>query len=282
MSRTLYFVFPALHLVEYNANAGAYVLGVPQPTAVGGLAHAFARRVSAAMGAPYLRMPAFTYAVSQFGSFSGISLNQRQLHGTPRASAATPAPINDRIRANLDFSLIVELVVDEAFELPKREFIADLIQAQRLMAGSIFCNAPPVVVEDFAEALALLPSTAFVLCDATAKVQALLDSGETTVSAMARLFAQAPNQAYKPRYAPVISGWQALQAPEAHPKMKGGADAHAFAEPILSAGLFRSIAATRTLLAKNELDDTVLWSHQTDCNVHALRGVSPYQEETEY
>lgn len=276
MRTALYLVFPHLHLVEFNTHAGAYVMGVPQPTAIGGFAHALARHAMQHLGATPQQLPAFAYAVSRFSGFSGISLNQRQMAGTPKGDAFTSAPISDRPRANLDFSLIVELIVDNAEVSLTPELLTGMVQAQRLQAGSIFCKSAPSIVENFSAALALLPATGFVLCDAAKDMQVLLDEGQDTTTAMASLFARPIGNAYKPRHVPVITGWEALQTPDARPGVRSGAQVHAYAEPVLSAGLFRSVASARKLFSFNEEDDTLLWVHIAEKNLHTVRGVAPY------
>jgi hypothetical protein len=282
MSKALYFTFPRLHLVEFNTNAGAYVMGVPQPTAIGGFAHALARRICEALETTPAQLPAFAYAVSRFSGFSGISLNQRQASGTPRAELSTPAPIADRPRANLDFSLVVELVVEDSCEPLASALLADMVQAQKLQAGSLFCRAEPEVHNNFAGALAALPNAAFLLCDATDEFQFLLNDGQSVVAAMTSLIARPTVNAYKPRYVPVVTGWEGLESLVERKGMRAGASGHAFSEPVLSVGLFRGVGAARKLYAADSQASQLLWSHASDGSLYQVRGVPTYQEDIEY
>lgn len=285
MTAPTYIVFPHLRGVEYNANAGAYVMGIAQPTAIGGLVHAFSRIATQEYGVSMHRLPAFAYSVSHFAGFSGRSLNQRQGFGTlkVKGDAARPAPVTDRPRATFDFSLIIEIVIDEPGVVLSPDVMKDIMLYQRIQAGGIFCEEAPSIVEDLAQALALLPATGFVLCDATRDMEELLDAGQDTVTAMATLFSRPSLNSYKPRHVPLVTGWEALQEPAVRPGMKSSAYAHAYAEPVLSAGLFRSVASARQLFLDNSDDDTLLWVHKSDGNLHTICGTAPfYNEVTEY
>lgn len=268
----------------YNANAGVYILGVPQPTAISGWIHAFMRAIAKKSGLDISGDTRFVYAVEHYSGPSGISLSTRTAAGTAAAKKATPAAIVDRAKAHLVFSVIIEWIPGQddssASTMLARSKIKEAIEQTRLMGASLFLESSEQIMleNDLQSALRKLGASSFILSDASLNLEQAIeeerlenpDSG--VVEALAVLLARPIDGSYKPRYVPVISGYQALKSvvrkdgeleSPRNPQEKNNEGtafehpsptaedfrarheqySHHYVEPIISAGLFQSRAS---------------------------------------
>lgn len=258
---TTYLVFPAVRAVEFVASAGAYVFGVPQPTAVCGLAHAFGRRLAQRLPAAGVEAEVpVLYAVRSFDGLLGLSRNPRTAVDEGRAKLGTPAPMVDKPRSSATLALVLEIASTQALardpELPA--LARALLQAQRLQAASLFVQAEPLVCGDFATALRRLPRDAFVLTDEAAHLRALVAEGLSVADALAQAVSRPVDRSYKPWYVPVVPGYRALQAPSRKTGVRDN-HRHAWCEPVLGLARFRTAAAA---LRAGDEGLPLLWTHR--------------------
>lgn len=287
MSHAIYLALPGFNVYEYRAHAGAYIMGVPQPTVITGLANALSLALSRKHGLATEQTPGVAYGVSEWSGFSGISMHKRQL----RAKATENAPLDDRVRASVMLSMIIELVLTDDSSIPTEEQVVEELERLRMMNGSIFNKKAVQVHTELADALACMPREAFFLTDAVAVMAEELQTAPSTAAAMANLIsrpkriaaptlpAEQPAEAvaYKTRYVPTLVGWRALQAVDAHPLCHPNAAGIALTEPVLGLGQFRNRNAFRAW-ALNP-DSPVFWRHATE-NVTSLhfvaKGCTPF------
>lgn len=282
MSRTVYYLIPSLRAEGFRAHAGAYVVGVPQPTAVAGLAYALGLAITRRTNKRLASKPAVAYGVREWSGFSGISLNQRQASDAPSAKLKTPAAIDDRVRASATLTLIFEFVFEGDDDLvPTASDIADLLQSMRLQSASLFSHGVPRQFSSLADCARFLPKDAFFLVDARADMQEALQDQPVTWKALASFIERPSNsQEYKPRWVPALVGWRAMSPQKTHPKMREGAVAHAFAEPVLGLARFRSAASFKSELRNLDPEEsTLLWQHAVEplSSPHfVVKGTAPF------
>lgn len=256
-----YLVFPRVRAIEYRAHAGAYVVGVPQPTAIAGLTHALARKLAGAKGQPVRAQTPFVYAVSEFRGLAGVSRNPASGFDTEKPKRKTPGPIDDRVRATVVFGVAIEL--DEALlRAVGPQALAQALEAMRLQGASLFVDEKPTVVATLEQALDALPAHSFVLCDASEQLRAhMSEESVDEAQALGEFLARPEAGAYKPSFVAVLAGWRAL-AEESRPRlMNPAAFAHRWCEPVLGLGLFRSRASARALIRRDPQTPELLWRH---------------------
>lgn len=249
---TTYLVFPRIEAQNFNANAGAYVAGVPQPTAICGLVHAFClawqRNRPGELGHPFASA---LYAVSQFSGLQGQSRNPKSMHSQKSTIGGSPsAPMTDRPRASMEFSLVLELnLAQEAAsdDATMLHALTQTLESLRLCGGSLWVRAGARLYDTKAKALSAVPSDAFVLSDETHVLRGWLSQQPdlSVAQALADLCAR-PKAAdeYKPRYVPLVAGLHKLTEFAPLSGARNGY-AHAYAEPVIGLGRFRSIASVR-------------------------------------
>lgn len=266
-----YVVFPALELVEFRAHAGAYVVGMPQPTAVAGLAHACARALASG-DLPALNQCLYAVGQTMLGGYSRHMANEaRSLDGTAigPAKRVAPAPLVERVRSTMTISLVIGLELGRHLGPEEAQHA---IEGQRLMGASLFVRRPPRVVMSLTEALRLLPAGHFVVSDASAKVRELVGEGLSTPDAIAELVARPLGEdIYKPHYVPVLSGYRLLELPQPRSGRRQGSVGHAYAEPVVGVALLRNrSSALRALRA--DPDAALLWRHTRQGDLCVLQG----------
>lgn len=264
MSRTAYYLIPSLKAQGFRAHAGAYIVGVPQPTAIAGLAYALGLALSRKTQKKLASKPAVAYGVRDWSGFGGLSLNQRQASNTESAKLKTPAAIDDRVRASATLTLIIELVFEEdTDDLPTASQVAETLEAMRLQSASLFNCGTPRQFDSLQECARYIPKEAFFLVDASAEMREALQDQPVTWKALASLIERpADPLVYKPRWVPALVGWRALSTPQPHPRMREGAAAHAFAEPVIGLARFRSAASFKSELRNLDPEEsTLLWQH---------------------
>lgn len=281
MSRTVYYLIPSLRAEGFRAHAGAYIVGVPQPTAVAGLAYALGLAVARHANRPLAHKPAVAYGVRDWSGFSGISLNQRQASDAPSAKLKTPAAIDDRVRASATLTLILELVFEGDEEGPAASEVAALLQGMRLQSASLFSFGVPRQFDSLADCARYVPKDSFFLVDAREDMRAALQDQPVTWKALVSFIERpADSQEYKPRWVPALVGWRALSAVKPHPRMREGACAHAFAEPVLGLARFRSAASFKSELRNLDPDEcALLWRHAEEplgAPHFVVKGTAPY------
>lgn len=206
---------------EFRAQAGAYVIGVPQPTAISGWIHAWLRGIAKKAGVELGCDTRFVYAVDRFDDGGGLSRNPLSEFGALKARAVNPAPTIDRARGSVVFSVIVEWVAtDPAMEgLLDREKIGDAIEASRLMGASLWIDRDKDVFmeKDLGAALKKLGASSFVLADASPDLAEALeevvaeDPQAGTAEAFAKVLARTSDGSYRPWRVPIIAGYQKLR-----------------------------------------------------------------------
>lgn len=274
-----FWVVKGVSAPAYNAHAGVYVLGVPQPTAVSGWIHAWLRGISKAAGVPLGGDSKFVYAVDHYSSPTGISLNTRTAKNTDRADKAIPAAIIDRARSHVTISIIVEWTSFSNSDrtMITRERIKSAIEKTRLMGASLFIDSlDNISLENsLPDALRKLGASSFILSDASSVLRRTLeeervdDPSMGIIEAMANMLSRPLDGSYKPRYVPVLSGYQTLDSSTRRPELSGSCIAphgslpvddfrprreqyqHRHVEPILSTGLFQSKASALKSLREN-------------------------------
>lgn len=281
MSQVLYYVLPSVRVIEFRAMAGAYIRGVPQPTAVAGMIHAVSRKLVAQTGVTLQQHAAVAYAVSEWSGYAGISRHLKGTSDTAPGDRSAAATIDDRVRASVKISLIVELVIGDDDTAPTIEQFVKAVEAARLQGASMFVGggAQPRIVEDLSSAIRYLPTDCFVLVDANTEVSALVSEGQATTAAIASLISRPTNGEYKPRYAPALVGWRALEEPTVRDAQRLGAAAHAFAEPVIGVARFMSKGSARALALSD--NPKLFWAYAAanDEGHYVLSGAEPYTQE---
>lgn len=280
MSTVHYALFPRVRAVEFNAHAGAYVVGVPQPTALAGFSHAVGLNLTRRFGLGLAQPPRIAYAVSEWSGLQGKSPYPRSGFKTLSADAGVPASIVDRVRASCALSLLLELVVEEGETVPPAAQLSKIVEASRIQGASLFIEQEPLFGEGLVELAALLrkvPSDAFFLVDARAVMAEKLQQQPCTWQAMSDLISR-PTTAgvYKPRFVPALMGWRELSSAAADSK------APKLAEPVLGLAQFITPGAFRKRAAAEE---PVFWTHST-CPLpsvhHVVQCVSPSTFEIDF
>lgn len=269
-----YLVFPKVRAIEYRAHAGAYVVGVPQPTAVAGLAHALARKLCASRHLEAHAQTPFVYAVSEFRGFAGLSRNPDTVWTEKAKDRTVPAPIDDRVRATAVLGVALELdgcLLENA--APKA--LAQALEALRLQGASLFVDALPVVVDTLEAALEALPAHSFVLCDAREHLRRhMQEESMNEVQALGEFLARPEDGAYKPAFVAVLAGWRALASETCPRSLNPAAFAHRWCEPVLGLGLFRSHASARALLRRDPRTTELLWRHTHAGDEYVVAGAA--------
>lgn len=275
MSKSIYYVVPSIDVVEFRAMAGAYVRGVPQPTTVSGLVHAVSLRLAAETGMRLNKHAAVAYGVSRWTGFAGSSRNPRSRFDVAPQKRKMPGQIDDRVRASLRLSLIVEFVIDDEDTAPTIDQFIDALENNRLQAGSLFVGDGSRVAEDLATACRYLPPDCFMLVDAHADMALEVES-KTTTEAIANLISRPRDGTYKPHYVPVLVGWRELAEPVVRKEQRPGSIAHAFVEPAIGVARFMSRGSARALA----LSDTpaLFWRYSPEVVDfhHVVIGAEPH------
>ncbi len=258
--KELFIVFPRIEAVNFNANAGAYIAGVPQPTAICGLATALCLSWARARpGELEYPLAEVVYGVQAFSGFSGQSRNPCSM-SSQRGKVS--APMTDRPRASMQFGLVlrVTLATDEtpsdADFLP---FLQEALEALRLSGASLWLRAPIVTLDDAASALQRLPADTFVLSDESELLQAWLSQpGAPAVGEALALLAERPKdrEVYKPRYVPAVLGVRRFEEPSNLPGSKQGLP-HAYGEPVMGLARFRTVGSVRRAYRGSTEEDTL-------------------------
>lgn len=281
MSKIIYYVVPNIDVVEFRAMAGSYIRGVPQPTTVSGLVHAVSLKLAALTGMHLNKHATVAYGVSNWSGFSGVSRNARGSSSDEPAKRNVGGQIDDRVRASVRLSLIVEFVINDEDTAPTVEQFVNALEASRLQAGSMFVGRGARVVEDLATACRYLPTDCFMLVDASAETSEVVED-KTTTEAIASLISRPLDGEYKAHYAPVIVGWRELSEPAVRREQRPGALVHAFVEPAIGVARFMSRGSARALA----LSDTpaLMWGYSP--NVvdfhHVVVGAEPHTPEYEF
>jgi CRISPR type I-F-associated protein Csy2 len=280
MATTHYALFPKVRAVEFNAHAGAYVLGVPQPTAMAGFSHAVGLKLSRQFGLKFSQAPRIAYAVSEFSGFQGKSPYPRTAHLTPSGKAGTPAPIVDRVRASVMLSLLFEFAVEDGEDAPTVEQLSEVVEASRIQSASLFIEQEPLLGDgllELAKLLRKIPSDAFFLVDAHSVLEEKIQEQPVTWRAMSELISR-PTTAgvYKPRFVPALVGWRELSAQTLDPQSPK------LAEPVLGLAQFISPGAFRKKAAAEE---PIFWSHNTlqlSSAHHVVQSAAPSTFDIEF
>jgi hypothetical protein len=252
-----YYLFPKIRAVEFRAHAGAYVVGVPQPTAMAGFAYALGLKLSEKTGLKLNAKPGVLYGVSDFSGFSGPSLNQRSGSDTLKSKAPVPAPIDDRVRASATITLFLELSADDENALPSAAQVQYFIERMRIQSASLFIQSPGVASHDLQQLLKKVPSDVFFLLDSTQDMQASVEAGLSPAEALAQKIRRpADNSTYKPRWVPLLVGWRPFQ------ELAGIQAEPVLTEPVLGLGLFASKGSLRTKAADPEFP--LFWKHSVE------------------
>lgn len=246
----VYLVFPKVEAPNFNASAGAYISGVPQPTAICGLTHAFClvwNRVRP--GELASTFSPVVYAISNYSGLQGQSRNPKSQFAQKTDAAKSPsAAMTDRPRASMIFSLIMEIDLkkEDAFsDAGVISFIESTFESLRLSGASLWLLAPPVLKDTKLKALKAIPSDSFVLSDESSLMKSWLDASPKmpVSSAIAHMCARPKDrETYKPRYVPIISGVHRLTDLAKFPGSKNDW-LHAYAEPVIGLARFRSLAS---------------------------------------
>lgn len=274
MSHAVYIAIPALRVVEFRANAGAYLQGIPQPTTIAGLTHALGLALTAEHGIEMAQAPGVAYGVSAWSGFSGISLNKKQ---SSKADATKAAAIDDRVRASVTLSLIIELVLSDASLTPSPEQIVQQLERMRIQGGSLFNQAPVKVETELSDAVRSMPASAFFLSDASDTMADTLATTGNTVDALLKHISRPRDGSYKPRWVPALVGWRALTEAVKHPACKNAADALVVAEPAIGLAIFRSKGSFRGWSL--DPDAPVFWRHtqeQVPSLIYLVKGTAPF------
>lgn len=273
-----FWVMRNISAVGFNAHSGSYVLGVPQLTAIAGWLHGWMLQLSRTTGRAFDSNPEFIYAIENYGGLSGISLNTRTEKGAAGGKRGIPAPIIDKPKSHATISIIIGWDGTEGSLLApgiSGGKIKEAIEKSRLMGASLFMDRQEECVfleESWEAATRRLGAMAFILSDASDQLaQRLRDSeSSSTISAICDMISRPKDGSYKPRYVPIVSGYQALDKPgvDIEAKSRSGGEQkvlpigfrmeeivdpskierheqyeHAWAEPIMSVGLFQAKAA---------------------------------------
>lgn len=259
---SVYYLLSNVHVESFRAHAGAYVVGVPQPTSVAGLARALTMELARKTN-PHIEPTAgVLYGVQSWFGLSGISLNQRQGSSVPGAKLTTPSAIDDRVRASAEMTFIFEVLVREG-DTPSADEVKAALESLRLQGASLFVKGKVSQHESLHDCARRIPRDCFFLVDAVEDLAEALKEQPVTWQAMLSLI-ERPRDAdvYKPRWVPAITGWRELRAPRAHSQMRAGAVTHALAEPVIGLAKFRSAASLRGELRSSNAESTrLLWKH---------------------
>ena len=262
MSHKHYYVVPRLRVVEYRAHAGAYLVGVPQPTTVAGLVHRLGLLLAEKYHCAQVALPRMAYGVSNYGGLQGSSLGSRSTSGQYKPDYVKAAPLEDRARASIDLSLLIELSVADGAPLPSVADVTSVLERLGLQGGAFFVEAPVVQSVSLEKAIQRLPGNAFYLTDASETLEALL-ADQPTLSTADALYAlisrpQDPDE-YKPRWVPVIAGWRTLPGAVRTTEVSPNAKRHALTEPAIGLARFRSKGSFRA--AATQDPESIFWEY---------------------
>lgn len=264
MSTVQYYTCPAVQAEEFRAHCGAYIVGVPQPTALVGLATALRIALQRDCGYKIAGQIGVAYGVAHWEGIHGISTGTRASFSTPRADASVPAPIDDRARATAEFSLIFEITVAEG-PAPSAVDVGRCLDSLRLQGATLWVSEEkaPVACATASQALAAAPASAFFLLGAAdALEERMAQTGELVWQAIASMIARPTSASapYKPRWVPAVVGWRTLEDLRVRLGMRDGADAHAYAEPQIGLCRFTTASALRRAMLLDESTE-IFWRH---------------------
>lgn len=292
MGKALYYCCPALQVVEYRAHSGAYVEGVPQPTAVMG----FARAACLALerkGLLRLEQPlGMAYAVSDWNTPIGIARRTVTEHGK-NSKAKDAAPFDPRSRTTATLSLILELVQpDDGPFLSAAELEAQLLRMS-LLSGSIFLmreGAQTISVrhakcfDSLRDAVRFAPANAFFVTDARQDLEAILEGHPSTWAALTALLAR-PVTGYKPHYAGALVGWSPLTALDTPSALRPVAVGHRWVEPVIGAVQFRNRGSMTQMVSRGDAGAPELWRYapvEADAPEYLVVGSPCFEEPDEF
>jgi hypothetical protein len=285
-----YLVFNNVLIGGYHAVAGLCVAGLPAMSAATGFSKAFSLQLAQFACGEAVAADGIALAILVHDMFEGHEKFVRYSHAD-RADfkQSFEAPTVARLRANIIGSLVLRVDIDGDGAWLTDDVAMTVLQTLRFAGGEMQPGPVGSKIYAFArdsrdEALKLLPSTAFLLRDASPVIQALMDEGFTPEGALRKLIsrkkrparlsskqstqeedtettnaeADEPADEYLGNFVPVAAGFHLLETPTTRQAARLGLR-HAFAETLITAARTQLVASIRSEIRMGEDAPEIFW-----------------------